>query len=301
MSLRLDPWDDQFLARLGALAAHPSLQPEFELLTGHSLARMMGDAYNREDCCRIAVLDGADAGFGFALVVPTATHSFAALRFGVIESARRRGVGSALLTALCEQVMAVAPDVSEIEIASLVPNPAAEAFAERHRFAPRRTYWLMERPGNSVPEPEWPEGIEIRPFDGSVRDFERWVDVFNRSWKEHDHPVLATVADMKRHQAGGMLEPAGMRFALRAGEPVGFLRCALHPTRGEVAVLGVVPEERGKGLGRALLRLGSRWLLEHGAQQVTLYVDGENERALTLYRQESYEVIRTRRLWSRKP
>ncbi|MEO5617055.1 MAG: GNAT family N-acetyltransferase [Candidatus Eisenbacteria bacterium] len=301
MSLRLDSWGEGAIARLGAIAAHPTLQPEFELLTGRSLAPVMGDAYNREDCRRIAVLDGADVGLAFALVVPTVTHRFAVFRFGVIEPARRRGVGSALLAAVRDEVLAVAPDVTEFEIASIVPNPAAEGFAAHHGYRPRRTYWLMERPGDTVPAPEWPPGVEIRRFDGSPRDIECWIDVFNRSWQEQDHPILATVADMKRHLAGGMLDPPGMHFALRAGEPVGFVRGALHETRGEIAVVGVVPEERGRGLGRALLRLGSRWLLDHGARHVTLHVDGENERALRLYRQESFEVMLTRRLWSRMP
>jgi mycothiol synthase len=198
-------------------------------------------------------------------------------------------------------VLAVAPDVGEFEIGAIVPQPASEAFAARHGYQPRRKYWLMERPGNKVPEPEWPEGVEVRRFDSSDRDFELWVDVFNRSWREHDHPVLATVPDMRRHQAGGMLEPALMHFAMLAGEPVAFLRLALHPTRGEIAVVGVVPEHRGRGLGRALLRLGCRRLLDQGATRVTLFVDGENERALGLYRKESFEVIRTRQLWSRNP
>lgn len=299
MSLRLDSWGEGTLARLGAIAAHPSLQPEFELLTGRSLGAMMGDAYNREDCRRIAVLDGEDVGFALALVVPTTTHRFAVFRIGVIDRARRRGVGNALLAALRDRVLAVAPDVSEFESGSNVPNPAAEGFAAHHGYKPRRTYWLMERPGGTVPAPEWPSGVEIRRFDGSTRDFERWIGVFNRSWQEQDHPILATVADMKRHLAGGRLDPTGMHFATRAGEPVGFVRGALHETRGEIEVVGVVPEERGRGLGRGLLRLGSRWLLEQGARRVTLHVDGENERALRLYRQESFEVIRTRRLWSR--
>ena len=77
------------------------------------------------------------------------------------------------------------------------------------------------------------------------------------------------------------------------------MRLAPLEARPEVAVLGVVPEWRGRGLGRALLRHGSRWLRDRGFERVMLQVDGENERALTLYRQERFEIVRTRQVWSR--
>jgi len=301
MSLRLESWNETSLARLGALAADASLQPEYESLLGEGLARMMGDPFNREDCRRLAVRDGEDVGFGYALVVPTAEGRFAAFRIGVPERHRRSGIGTALLAEMRRQVAEVAADVGEIEIGAVLPNPAAEGFAVRHGFRPSRTYWLMERPAAALEAPEWPAGVTLRAFDGSDRDQQWWVDVVNRSWREHHHPIHATLDEMRRYLAGGFFDPAAMYFAERAGEPVGFVRGARHATRGEVAVLGVVPEERGRGIGRALLRFGSQWLLDHGAARITLYVDGENERALTLYRGERFEVIRTRQLWSRQP
>jgi len=299
MSLALESWSEHAQARLGALATHPTLQPEFDFLLGLGLARIMGDAFNRVDCRLLATLDGEDAGFGFAFLVPTAEGPFAAFRIGVLERFRRRGVGRALLAAMRASVAQVAPEIRELELAANLPNPVAEAFAAHHGYVPSRRYWLMERPGFDVPEPRWPDGAAIRPFDGGDQDVRLWVDLVNVSWRQHHHPILATVPDMRRYLDGGTFDPAGMFFALRGDEPVGFVRCALHETRGEVAVLGVAPGARGLGLGRALLRHGGRWLLEHGAARVTLSVDGENERALGLYRGEHYEVVRTRQLWTR--
>ena len=74
----------------------------------------------------------------------------------------------------------------------------------------------------------------------------------------------------------------------------------LLPGRGEVATLGVVPEARGIGLGRALLRWGVGWLEHQAAPRVTLTVDGENEGALSLYRSEGFETVRKREIWSRR-
>jgi len=300
MSIELETWSSGATARLGALAAHASLQPEFESLLGEGLGRMMGDAFNREDCRHLATIRGEDAGFGYALLVPTADGPFAAYRIGVLERFRRLGVATALHAAMRVKVAEVAPEIHEHEMGAFLPAPAAEAFATRHGFSASRAYWLMERPPVDLPEPVWPVGISIRRFDASDDDVRLWVAVFNAAWREHHHPILATFENIRRDVDGGRVDPKSVYFAVRGGTPVGFVRGALLESRGEVAVLGVVPEARGLGLGRALLRFGGRWLIEHGARRVTLYVDGENERALRLYRQEGYEVIRTRRLWSRQ-
>jgi len=47
-------------------------------------------------------------------------------------------------------------------------------------------------------------------------------------------------------------------------------------------VLGVIPEARGIGLGRALLRWGVNWLEHQNAPRVHAVRDGENETALRL-------------------
>jgi ribosomal protein S18 acetylase RimI-like enzyme len=43
------------------------------------------------------------------------------------------------------------------------------------------------------------------------------------------------------------------------------------------------------------------WLVARRAPNVRLMVDGENERALALYRGEGFEVVRSRRIWRRTP
>ena len=79
----------------------------------------------------------------------------------------------------------------------------------------------------------------------------------------------------------------------------GFCRNFVSSSAGEIATLGVAHAYQGRGLGRALLRWGARWLAHRGALPITLLVDGENESALTLYRSEGFRVERTRTMWSR--
>ena len=70
---------------------------------------------------------------------------------------------------------------------------------------------------------------------------------------------------------------------------------------GEVALVGVVPEARGIGLGRALLRWGVSWIEAREAGTVELLVDGENDGALALYLSEGFVVTETREVWRRAP
>jgi mycothiol synthase len=150
-----------------------------------------------------------------------------------------------------------------------------------------------------VPTVEWPDGIEVSVFDGSDRAFEDWNAVYNRSFSRHYHGVESTVEVCRAVLERPAADPMGLILAYREGRCVGFARQDLHPMRGEVAVLGVDPDARGIGLGRALLRWGVSWLEQKQVERVTLVVDAENENALGLYRSEGFEVATVRETWSR--
>jgi len=64
--------------------------------------------------------------------------------------------------------------------------------------------------------------------------------------------------------------------------------------RGELVYLGVVPEMRGHGIGRALLRRAIRETAEMGLTQISLAVDAGNTPALRLYRDAGFEETHRR-------
>lgn len=298
MRLDIAPCGDDY-ATFRAIVEHPSLASDFDLLVGSSLDTMLADPFGPPDLRWIGLVDGVPAGFAFTFLLPGRDQQWAMIWLGVIDRFRRSGLGSRLIQTAVSAIRSQAPRTHEICTSAWLPNPAAEAFASRHGFEPNRFTWLMERAGSRVPDPDWPPGIETRVFAPSDRAFEDWNQVYNQSFADHDHSVVSTVDECRRLMARPEMDPSSLLLAYRDGRCVGHCRNEIHDGRGEVAILGVIPEARRTGLGRALLRWGVRWLLEARTSRVTLLVHGANDRAIALYRSEGFEVARTRRTWSR--
>ena len=70
--------------------------------------------------------------------------------------------------------------------------------------------------------------------------------------------------------------------------------------QGWVDILGVVPEARRGGLGRALLADGLRWIESKGASEAVLGVDAQNEKALTLYQSLGFEPLTETHVYNKR-
>lgn len=87
-------------------------------------------------------------------------------------------------------------------------------------------------------------------------------------------------------------EQRGMTIYLAeaGGVVVGKVHLQLISGLGGIFGLGVLPEQRGKGLGRAILLEGVRRLRAAGAKEVMLQVATENKNALHLYESCGFET-----------
>lgn len=298
MSIDIRPFTRDDSDRLAAVVRHPSLVREFEVLQRpQGIAELMDEPFIPTDLRWIAEDRGAPVGFAFSFLLQGLEGKWSMMRIGVIDSARRRRLGTRLFETARDGLRRHDPGC-EICTTAWLPNEAADAFARRHGFQRVRTYWLMERPGMTPPVIVWPRGIETRIFDGSDGMIEDWNRVYNRSFARHYHFAVTTVDDERAIAARTGFEASGLLLAYRDGRCVGFCRNQLFGHRGEIGILGTDPDARGIGLGRALLRWGVNWLLEHRSARVTLTVEGENETALGLYRSEGFEIADTRAIWS---
>src|SRR6185312_263827 len=88
-----------------------------------------------------------------------------------------------------------------------------------------------------------------------------------------------------------------LAFDYKTGRLAGFHWTKVHldqPGLGEVYVLGVDPDEQGRGLGRALTSVGLNHLAERLSGQreptVMLYTEGDNAAAVRTYQNLGFDV-----------
>ncbi|MBI5117766.1 GNAT family N-acetyltransferase [Candidatus Poribacteria bacterium] len=68
---------------------------------------------------------------------------------------------------------------------------------------------------------------------------------------------------------------------------------------GRIHMMGIVPEFRGRGLGRSVLWSGLKYLAGRGLQTVELTVDCQNEAACSLYKRAGFK-LKTALVWYEK-
>lgn len=172
-------------------------------------------------------------------------------------------------------------------------HPAAAKLAGSMGFGRVRALWQMRRSlYAALPNPDLPPDVYVRTF-APGQDEERWVALNARAFAEHPEQGSWTVADLRLREHEPWFDPEGFFLAERDGRMLGFHWTKVHggdgghghghEPIGEVYVVGVDPDGRGLGLGRALTLVGLRHLRTRGLTQAMLYVDESNPAAIRLY------------------
>jgi ribosomal protein S18 acetylase RimI-like enzyme len=83
--------------------------------------------------------------------------------------------------------------------------------------------------------------------------------------------------------------------------PLGYISCHLDAARqeGQIGLVGVSPEARGKGIGKSLVVTAMDWYRLKGAREVTVVTQGRNRAAQRLYQQCGF-LSRELQLWYHK-
>ena len=100
------------------------------------------------------------------------------------------------------------------------------------------------------------------------------------------------------------LDSASVYFACArsdAGSVLGYVVAWFVADQGEIANIAVAPDQRGRGVGRALLDAALGEAAARGIGAVYLEVRDSNQRARELYASRGFEEIGRRRRYYRRP
>ncbi|KAM9863031.1 mycothiol synthase [Leucobacter sp. BZR 635] len=221
--------------------------------------------------------------------------------------ARGQGIGTAALRELLAhpQAAVAGPDgVPGLLAWAHGENPAATALLSGAGFTAVRSLFRMALDPALLPAASadpfavaLPEGFTLRTFAADQPgDAAAWVSVNARAFASHPEQGRVTLADFALMREEAWFDPDDLFLLAAPGESVlaGFtwvktLRDG-DRTEVELYVVGVDPDHAGTGLGRALLGVTLARMAQHHPERVTLYVDGENERAVHMYEAAGFTI-----------
>jgi mycothiol synthase len=207
---------------------------------------------------------------------------------------RRRGMGRALIRS--GEKLATTHSEDPLAIALPHDNPGAQRFLEALGYAYHHSLWRMQFTGQPpLDVPDLPASFQARSYRHD--DLIPYVELFNRAFADHPTPLSLSVELAKEAHARESFDPDDIVLIVAEPEGAlsGFCRIVIehgeNGPEGEVMVLGVDPPARGKGLGRWLLGWGVNRAHTKGAANIFLAVEGDNQKALLLYRSTGFDLV----------
>lgn len=141
--------------------------------------------------------------------------------------------------------------------------------------------------------------VATRSFAPGTDDA-NWVLVNNRAFAGHGEQGGWTLDTFALRQLEPWFDADGFRIYEVDGQIAAFCWTKVHHLShgeviGEIYVIAVDPQFHGRGLGKQLTLAGLDFIAARGITTANLYVDGDNEAAVSLYRSLGFAIHRTRR------
>jgi mycothiol synthase len=205
--------------------------------------------------------------------------------------ARGHGVG----TRLVEQALALGGGAAPRLAWAHGDSPAARAIATRFGWAATRTLLQLRAPvPTSAPDPSLPSGYTVTAFrtgtgsDPSTDEGD-WLALNAAAFASHPEQGSMTLEDLRAREAEPWFSPDDLILLRDAdGELAGSCWLKVEDGIGEFYAVAVRPDLQGRGLGGVLMRAGYTRLAGRDLTAAALYVEGDNEPALALYRRSGF-------------
>ncbi|MBT8212582.1 MAG: GNAT family N-acetyltransferase [Acidimicrobiia bacterium] len=183
-----------------------------------------------------------------------------------------------LFLAMCERV------TEEIEghVEVWAIDPDQSAVLRRQGWIPGRVLLRLDIDlplEGPVDLPDLYRLVAYRPQDERA-----FVNANNRAFARHADNSHLTMEEFEARQKLPWFDTGDVLIAKVGDDIAGFCWTKKHDDAGEIYIIGVTPDHRGKGLGQSLLRAGLAHLVErYGFSRGFLYSDADNDAALHVY------------------
>lgn len=192
--------------------------------------------------------------------------------------ARGGGIGARLLQVVEERAAEQGSRDGHLRqnVTNLMPD--ARELLERNGYVYSHHYARMEIGFDERPAaPPPPAGVTLRNYDVGPDDAAVHA-AFNRAWSQYEgerwepEPLERWMDAVESED----FDAAHWHLALVQDEIAGFCLGERYGDNAWIQYLGIVPEHRGRGLGRVLLMRGFAAFYDDGVRRVELTVSSEN-------------------------
>jgi mycothiol synthase len=195
---------------------------------------------------------------------------------------KKRGIGTTLLRAVERRVREMMrfaePDV-RVSIQATIgrDKPDGVTLHEKEGYRPNQYHWRMEVVLSDPPaEPEWPEGIELRPFIQSRHDAAVW-HANNEAWRDEPGSHEWSLEKWRQYRfEDPEFDPELWVIAWAGEEVVGYSINRYRAGIGWIRAIGVRPQSRKRGIGKALLLHSFGKYYRRGTHTIGLRVDSQS-------------------------
>ena len=246
------------------------------------------------------IAEDAGEAVGYSLVSYEPPISRAVAGGGVLPTHRGKGIGRALMRRVVEHAETLGVVVLHIEAG--VTHSDANHLLASHGMEVVKSLWKMRWESDGVPDVSLPDRFAVRSLIVG-QDEPTLTDLQNVSFEENwgfSPNTVEQISARVQHNRGG---PESIIFITENGKPAAYNWTMFlsdgETSSGVVAMTGVHPDYRGRGIGRAVVTAGIAYLVERGASFVELEVDAENTPARELYLKLGFRKV-GRSVWYEK-
>lgn len=201
-----------------------------------------------------------------------------------------------IYSTMLESVLKHVSGIDYLNVFAPLNNLQLRKQFELLNFIVERYSFYLERDVEQICDYSFPLNYYIKPFEEG-KDEVTWSMIRNTCFKNlkgSETPV--TVEMVKEMLADEDYIDGGMMILYHEEKPIGIIRGSKDlDDNGEpimhIGPLAILPEYQGKGLGRNLLRALIDFGKKNAYKKISLSVNGENERAKSLYIEEGFKEV----------